>query len=157
MLRMPRNRLRPRQKRNLARFTWRLHATLLVLVLVVASACGGSLEPYETTRGSATYLDGKVSTVPSLALSEVVKQERQNAVYVHGYLLAPRDDEPRLCTRLEKSGACRSPSVILDTTQVHLDGAEALEHGCCSLGFWSPHPLVLRVKVLSDGRARVIE
>lgn len=130
----------------------------LVIVLAAAlSGCGGSAEPYETQGGSATRLDGTKATVQALAVSEAVRLDPQEPVYVRGYLLAPRDDVTRLCTRLKENGDCRgAPSLVLDASKVDLDAARALEAGCCSLGLWSPHPLVLRLQFQRGRRVLVL-
>lgn len=131
-----------------------LPATLLAALLC---ACGGSFEPYETESGSATRLDGTKAAVHALTVSEARRLRPQRPVYVRGYLLAPRDDEKRLCTRLEESGDCRgAPSLVLDVSRVNLDTARALKRGCCSLGLWSPHPLVLRLQFQRGRRALLL-
>lgn len=128
-----------------------------VLVAAVLCGCGGSFEPYETEGGSATHLDGTKAAVQALTVSEALRVRPENPVYVRGYLLAPRDDETRLCTRLTESGDCRgAPSLVLDSSGVNLDAARALEAGCCALGLWSPHPLVLRLQFERGRRVLVL-
>jgi hypothetical protein len=128
-----------------------------VLLAAVLSGCGGSLEPYETESGSATRLDGTKAAVQALTVSEAVLLRPQKPVYVRGYLLAPWDDERRLCTRLKEGGDCRgAPFLVLDVSKVNLDVARALEAGCCSLGLWSPHPLVLRLQFQRERRVLVL-
>jgi hypothetical protein len=131
------------------------YGLLLVLLATVLTGCGGSSEPYETRSGSATRLDGSKATVRALALSKAVRLYPQEPVYVRGYLLAPPDDEHRLCTRLEENGACRGDSLVVDTSRVDLYGAPMLEEGCCAIGLWSPRPLVLRLR-LERGRRAVV-
>ena len=141
------------------RMTTALVARGLPAVLLAAHlcGCGGSFEPYETDGGSATRLDGTKAAVQALTLSEAVRLRPQKPVYVRGYLFAPRDDEKRLCTRLKESGNCRdAPSLVLDVSRVNLDAARALKAGCCSLGLWSPHPLVLRLQFQRGRRVLVL-
>jgi hypothetical protein len=119
----------------------------LVLLTSLLSGCGGSFEPYETETGPATRLDGTAPTVRALTVSEALRLHPREAVYVRGYVFAPRDEVPRLCAQLDDGGHCRgAPSLMLDTSEVMLDGAEALESGCCATGSWSPRPVVLRVR-----------
>jgi hypothetical protein len=92
------------------------------------------MEPYETKGGSPSRLDGEDAAVDALAISEARRLDPRRPVYVRGYLLAPYDDSTRLCTGLERSGLCREPSLVLDTSAVDLHGSPALESGCCSLG-----------------------
>jgi hypothetical protein len=124
-------------------------AALIAIPLVFAAlpkGCEGSRpEAYETKAGKPTRLNGNKTAVDALDVSEAVRLQPQGTVYVRGYLLAPRDDSTRLCTRLEKSGLCRKPSLVLDASEVNLDGASALEVGCCAIGLWSPRPVVLQV------------
>jgi hypothetical protein len=132
------------------------YGLLLGLLATVLIGCGGSIEPYETRGGSATRLDGSKATVETLAVSEALRLHPEEPVYVRGYLLAPPDDENRLCTRLEESGACLGDSLVVDTSRVDLYGAPALEEGCCAIGLWSPHPLVLRLRLERGRRALVL-
>jgi hypothetical protein len=115
----------------------------------------GSLEPYETEPGAATRLDGTKAPVQGLSVAEALRLHPQEAVYVRGYLLAPYDDKPRLCTRLSETGKCDG-ALVLDLSGVDLEVGDTLRAGCCSLGLWSPRPLVVRVKLGSGRRARVI-
>jgi hypothetical protein len=112
----------------------------------LGTGCGESLEPYETRGGSATRLNGEEAAVGALAISEALRLSPHRPVYVRGYLLAPYDDSPRLCAQLERSGICRAPSLVLDTSAVDIDASPALESGCCSTGHWSPRPLVLQLE-----------
>jgi hypothetical protein len=128
---------------------------LPLVVFAALAACADSPEPYATKDGPPTRLDGKGTHVRTLTVAEALSLARREVAYVRGYLLAPRDDVPRLCTRLSESGVCGSPSLVLDVSQVDLDTAPALEAGCCALGLWSPWPLVLRLQ-MRGRRARVL-
>jgi hypothetical protein len=120
---------------------------VVVLVAAVLSGCAGSLDAYETEDGSPTFLDGTEPKVQTFTVSEAVRVRPQEPVYVEGYLLAARDDDTRLCTVLSSDGHCRAaPSLVVDARRMNLDGASALEAGCCALGLWSPHPVVLRLR-----------
>ena len=120
---------------------------VVVLVTAVLSGCAGSLDAYETEDGSPTFLDGREPNVQTFTVSEAVRLRPEGPVYVQGYLLAPRDDDTRLCTVLNSHGHCRgAPSLVVDPRRVNLDGASALEAGCCALGLWSPRPVVLRLR-----------
>ncbi len=127
--------------------------SLVVLLVAVVSGCGGSLEPFETESGSATRLDGIEATVQALSVAEAIRMRAKKPVYVRGYLLAPPDDVDVLCTRLVENGLCLGPALVLDLLRVDLDGARALEHGCCAIGYWSPRPLVLRLRLAHGRRA----
>lgn len=133
-------------------------AALVVALVAVLSGCGGgSVEPYETRDGSATRLDGTKVTIPALAVSEAIRLRPQEPFYVRGYLIAPPDDEDMLCERLQETGDCRgAPALVVDTSRVDLWGAKALEEGCCAIGLWSPHPVVLRVNLRHGNRAVVL-
>lgn len=130
---------------------------LLVLLPSLLSGCGGSVEPYGTVTGPATRLDGTALTVRALMVSEALRLHPREAIYVRGYVFAPRDEAPRLCARLHEGGHCRgAPSLVLDTSEVPLDGAEAMESGCCATGSWSPRPVVLRVRFERGKRVLVL-
>lgn len=129
----------------------------LVLVLLSTLLVGcGSFDPYETQGGTPTRLNGSEATVRALTVSEALHAHPSEPVYVLGYLIAPPDDEHRMCARLEKSGACRGDSLVVDTSRVDLWAASALEAGCCAIGLWSPHPLVLRLRLKHGRRALVL-
>ena len=132
------------------------YGLLLVLLAAVLTGCGGSIEPYETQGGAATRLDGSKATVRPLAVSEALHLHPEEPVYVRGFLLAPPDDDDRLCTRLEENGACRGDSLVVDTSRVDLWSAPALEAGCCAIGLWSPHPVVLLLRLEPGRRALVL-
>lgn len=119
---------------------------MLILGALPKGCEGSAPEPYETKAGSPTRLNGDKAPNDALDVSEALRRRPQGPAYVRGYLLAPRDDSTRLCARLERSGLCHGPSLILDTSAVDLDAAQALESGCCSLGLWSPWPVVLRLE-----------
>jgi hypothetical protein len=127
----------------------------LVVYAALAAGCANSPEPYETEDGSPTRLDGKDTEIRTLTVSQALDLARREVAYVRGYLFAPRDEATRLCTRLDESGLCGGPSLVLDASQVDLETAPALEVGCCALGLWSPRPLVLRLQVRGR-RARVL-
>jgi hypothetical protein len=137
----------------------RLVVESVCIVVVLAASltgCGGSLEPYETEDGPATRLDGTEHTAQVLAPSDALRLHPQQPVYVRGYLLAPPDDVDRLCTQVEKGGVCGGAYLIVDTSRVDSYASPALEAGCCALGLWSPHPLVLRLRVERGRRAVVL-
>ena len=131
---------------------------LVVAVALAAAAagCGGELQPYETKDGEPTRLDGEKATGEALGIAEAVRLHPKQPVYVRGYLLAPFDEADQLCTQLEETGLCREPSLALDTSAVDLFEADALEEGCCSIGHWSPKPIVLRVQFRGK-TARVLD
>ena len=131
---------------------------LVVAIALAAAAagCGGEPHPYETKDGEPTRLDGEKATGEALSIAEAVQLHPKEPVYVGGYLLAPFDDAHRLCTQLEETGRCREPSLTLDTSAVDLFEADALEEGCCSIGHWSPKPIVLRLR-LRGKTARVLD
>lgn len=131
--------------------------SLAVLVVTLAAACHGSIDPYGTRGGFATRLDGAKAPPEAWSVREVVARRPTEAVYVRGYLIAPRDEEARLCTRLADSGECRGgPSLIVDKSGVNLDAASALEAGCCAVGLWSPRPVVLHLKLQNRRRALIL-
>jgi hypothetical protein len=129
---------------------------LVAAALAAAAGCHGELQPYETKDGEPTRLDGEKSAGEALGIAEAVRLHPKQPVYVSGYLLAPFDDADQLCTQLEETGFCREPSLTLDTSAVDLFEADALEHGCCSIGHWSPKPIVLRVQFRGKS-AQVLE
>jgi len=118
---------------------------VVVLVLLIASGCGGSPDPYETEPGAATRLDGGKPHLRSVTIANSRRVKGRQVIFVRGYLLAPRDDRTRLCSRLEKGGACRD-ALVIDASRVNLDASAVLEAGCCSTGLWSHHPVVLRLQ-----------
>jgi hypothetical protein len=127
------------------------------VLLAIATACGGSIEPYETRDGDATHLDGTKARPEAWSVGDALSRRPRNTVDVRGYLVAPRDDEARLCTRLAESGECLDgPWLVVDTSRVDLDAAPALEAGCCALGLWSSRAVVLRLKLQSGSRALVL-
>ena len=128
---------------------------IIAALVVVLSGCGGSLQAYETHGGARTHLDGTKATESALTVAQALRRQPQKPVYVVGYMLAPRDDLPRLCTRLNDYADCRgAPAVVLDDSKVNLDQSRALHVGCCATGFWSPHPVVLHLQF--DGRRAVV-
>ncbi len=129
---------------------------LVVAVAVAAAANGcGEQKTYEKKEGEPNRLDGEKSTGEAMSIAEAVRLRPKEPVYVRGYLLAPFDDVHQLCTR-QQSGRCHAPSLTLDTSAIDLFEADALEAGCCSIGYWSPKPVVLRVQF--RGRtARVLD
>ena len=128
--------------------------TIVVLLAAALGGCGDSFEPYETESGPATRLDGTTPATHAWTVSEVVRLQPRRPVYVQGYLLAPRDDKPRLCTRLTEPGACHG-ALVVDLSGVDLPVGDVLEAGCCSLGFWSPRPVVLQLR-LRRGRPALV-
>ena len=130
---------------------------LLVVVLLAAAlgGCSDSFEPYETEDGSATRLDGTRPPIQTLAISEAMRLHPRRPVYVRGFLLAPFDDKPRLCARLRETGACHG-ALVLDLSRVDLRVGDVVEAGCCSLGLWSPRPVVLRLQLRRGRPARVL-
>jgi hypothetical protein len=131
--------------------------SVVVLLTAVLTGCAGSIDAYETDDGSPTFLDGTESNVQTVTVSEAVLLRPREPVYVEGYLLAPRDDDTRLCMVLNSDGHCRGgPSVVVDARRVNLDGASALDAGCCALGLWSARPVVLRLRFRRDRPALVL-
>ena len=129
---------------------------MVAATLAAAAGCHGELQPYETKDGEPIRLDGERAEGEALGIAEAVRRRPKQPLFVRGYLLAPYDDTDRLCTELEETGLCREPSLILDTSAVDLFEADALEHGCCAIGHWSPKPIVLRVRFRGK-TARVLD
>jgi hypothetical protein len=130
---------------------------VLTALLAVPVGCG-SPEPYETQDGDATRLDGTRVDVGAMTVAKALESRRGEPVYVRGYVLAQPDSPHRLCTRLTKGGACQGPFLVIDLAKVDLrdERGQALEHGCCAIGAWTPRPVVLEVRLERGRRALVL-
>lgn len=130
----------------------------LALLLAAGLAGCGSPEPYQTKDGGPARVDGTEPSVDSITIGEASRGSVPRLAYVEGYLMLPYDDVGRLCTRISAGGACVRPSLVLDNPSDDLRrlGAPVLEHGCCSVGAWSPDPVVLHVWLRPGRRAHVL-
>jgi hypothetical protein len=96
--------------------------------------------------------DGTIASGASISVAEALERRTAHSVAVHGYLEAAADDWPYLCARLNGATDCSGvPHLRLGGHMRWLlkgpDRLRDLDTGCCSIGSWSPHPVVLRGKV----------
>lgn len=119
----------------------------LVVAIALCSSCGGNGDkPYAMKGGAATLLDGSPAPQGATPVSRA-PQDATGARYFVGYLVAPTDDSPRLCSHLTGSTDCYGArNLILNGSRIQsiIDGATVLRHGSRSTGSWSPHPVALR-------------
>jgi hypothetical protein len=102
---------------------------LAFLLVVAAAGCGDSVPP-----------------IPSDALSvDEARRVAPRQARVHGYFFDPWDDVARICSKAHDT-TCEGKSLVVvgaDPYQI-----PELEVGCCSIGFYSKHEIVL------EGRLR---
>ena len=91
-------------------------------------------------------MNGDPALRTGISVAQATRVHHGRTILVHGYLEAPRDDIMRLCAGFD--GGCVEPSIEVR----RLDPARVpgLEEGCCSLGEWSEHELVIP-GVVADG------
>jgi len=85
----------------------------------------------------------------SLGIATAITAQSARPEAIHGYFLAS-DDGLFLCTRLNAYADCRgAPRLAIAHANSRWlfagpDRLKGLDNGCCSIGSWSPHPIVLR-------------
>jgi hypothetical protein len=120
-------------------------AAVAAAIALLAAGCGESL-------GGPRLLNGEPAERVGMSLAEATRVRSPRPVVVHGYLDAPWDDVARLCTALDE-GLCLEPSI--EIRGLVPERVVGLEEGCCSVGFWSEHELVMR-GVIVDGAFHVL-
>jgi hypothetical protein len=95
--------------------------------------------------------NGTIATGTSLSVAEAITRQPARPVAIHGYLEAA-DDGPYFCALLNGYADCRGEPHLMIGFPYHwlFEGRNrlrGLETGCCSIGSWSPHPLVLQGRV----------
>jgi hypothetical protein len=101
-------------------------------ILILAAGCGDDI-------GGPKLLNGQPAPRTGMSLAEATRVRTPRPILVHGYL--SWNDVRRLCTRLEE-WACIGPSIEirgLDPKRV-----VGVKEGCCSVGYWTDHELVIR-------------
>jgi hypothetical protein len=96
--------------------------------------------------------NGTIAPGTSLSVADAIRRRPARPVAIHGYFEAAGDDRPYLCARLNGHSDCRGvPHLTIALPARWLfEGRRRLrrlETGCCSIGSWSPHPLVLQGRV----------
>jgi hypothetical protein len=136
----------------------------MLLLLTALAVAGGA---FGLTRHHARVADsmssdtrprqpnGKIASATSLSVAAAIARRPAQPVAVHGYLKAAADDRPYLCARLNGYADCRGvPRLMIGGAShwlfVGRNRVRGLETGCCSIGSWSPHPVVLRGAVRGD-------
>jgi hypothetical protein len=76
-----------------------------------------------------------------MSLAQATRVRSPRPILVHGYFQDPWDDIARLCAGLDE-GRCVEPSI--EIRGLDPERVVGLEEGCCSIGFWSEHELVIR-------------
>ena len=110
------------------------------VTLVALAGCGGD-------DGRLARLNGEQESRPTLSIAEARARAPGKPILVRGYLIDPADDRMRLCAGLDE-GACTEPSLLV--VGLDLERVEGLEHGCCAIGYWSPHELAVPGTVAHD-------
>jgi hypothetical protein len=95
--------------------------------------------------------NGTIAPGTSLSVAEAITRHPARPVAIHGYFEAS-DDGPHLCARLNGYSECRGQPHLKIGVPYHWlfkgrNRLRGLETGCCSIGSWSPHPVVLQGKV----------
>ena len=108
--------------------------------------------PYSMSSDTRQRLpDGTIASGASISVAEAVARQPAHPVAIHGYFEAA-DDGPYLCTRLNDYADCRgNPHLAIAFPYQWLfegpNRLRGLDTGCCSIGSWSPHPVVLQGRV----------
>jgi hypothetical protein len=96
--------------------------------------------------------NGTIASGRSLSVAEAITRQSARPVAIHGYFEAAADDRPYLCARLNGYADCRGEPHLVIGVPYHwlFEGRNrlrGLETGCCAIGSWSPHPVVLQGRV----------
>ena len=132
-----------------------------LLLLGIAALVAGVLvitrhhhpTPYSMSSDTRPRLpDGRVASATGMSVADAIGRQPARLVAVHGYLEAAADDRPYLCARLDGFTDCRGVAHlrIAGSSQWLLVGrnrVRGVETGCCAIGSWSSHPVVLRGRV----------
>jgi hypothetical protein len=144
------------QERSAGAYAWvhdgRAGLAVLLAVLVLAVIAGVLLMrgharhpiPYMAHDPGVFLPNGKPAP-SSISIARALASREHRPRLVHGYLSAPMDDVSRLCTRFN-GGACAGPALVIANLR-WVDGApaiEGIEHGCCSVGYWTSTRVALR-------------
>ena len=134
-------------------------AMLLLLGLVAVGVGAWALTrhhapaPYSMSSDTRPRLpDGTIASGTSISVAEAIARQPAHPVAIHGYFQAAADDRPYLCTRLNDYADCRgNPHLAIAFPYQWLfegpNRLRGLDTGCCSIGSWSPHPVVLQGRV----------
>ena len=91
-------------------------------------------------------LNGEPAPRAGMSIAQATHVRSSRPILVHGYLNAPPDDVDRLCTGLDV-GACVQPSI--EIRGLDPERIVGLKEGCCAIGYWSAHELVIRGVVVN--------
>jgi len=144
------------QERSAGAYAWvhdgRPKIAVLMAVVALAIIVGVLLTrsharhpiPY-MADDSAVFLPNGKPAPSSVSIAQALDSKEPSPRLVRGYLSAPMDDVSRLCTRFN-GGACAGPALVIANLR-WVDGApaiEGIEHGCCSVGYWTSKRVALR-------------
>jgi predicted small lipoprotein YifL len=77
----------------------------------------------------------------ALAVEDALRVAPREAK-VYGYFFDPRDDVARICSKKDEYGDCTGSSLLVIGADPY--ALPDLEEGCCSIGFYSKHKIVLQ-------------